>query len=180
MKDYDYSQNGYYYITICTHDRKCCFGKIINGKIQLSKIGEIVLYEWHRSPKIRHEITLDKFIVMPNHVHGIVIIDNECMMHPNVGATGRSPLQKSIGPPKKSLGAFVAGFKSITTKRINVLHNTPGIPFWQRNYYEHIIRNEDELNRIRKYIINNPLQWETDKNNPNNRQIKNSKRKIWF
>ena len=96
---------------------------------------------------------------MPNHIHGIVIITES-----NIGATGRSPLPK--GPKPKSIGAFIGGFKSTVTKRINEMRGTIGIHVWQRNYYEHIIRNEDELKVAREYIAENPLKWEPDKENP--------------
>lgn len=187
--NYDYSQSGAYFITICTHNREFLFGEIINGEMQLNELGKIVRNEWFRSTNIRNEIELyeNEFVVMPNHIHGIVwIVDIEKNI---VGATGGSPggspLQLSLsnkkslyhqsqspqqierphGPLKKSLSSFVAGYKSAVTKQINQKRQTPGIPVWQRNYYEHIIRNDDELNKIRQYIINNPLNWETDENN---------------
>jgi len=104
---------------------------------------------------------LDEWVVMPNHLHGIVIIrDND------VRATGRLPLQSRCGPKSKSLGAFVAGFKSVVTKRINEFHDSSGASVWQRNYYEHIVRNENELARIREYVVNNPAKWEFDRENP--------------
>ena len=131
--------------------------------------GKIIQSEWIKSSKIRKEIRLDHFIIMPNHIHGIIFITTQ--NHPlrstdanDVGATGRSPLPR--GPKPKSLGSFVAGFKSIVTKRVNELRKTPGISVWQRNYYDHIIRNENELHLIRKYIVNNPAQWEYDRENP--------------
>jgi len=158
---YDYSQSGAYFITLCTHERRCLFGEIINGQMRLNELGLIVHDEWFHSAKIRGEIELlnDEFVIMPNHIHGIVrILDN------NVWATGRSPLQQPRGPLKKSISSFVAGFKSATTKRINKYQNTPGNPVWQRNYYEHVIRNEKELHDIRAYIFNNPENWETDEN----------------
>jgi len=97
--------------------------------------------------------------VMPNHVHGIVVIAAGAGR-----ATGRSPLQS--GPSRRSLGAFVGGFKAVVTKRINESRGLPGAPVWQRNYFEHVIRSEDSLNRIRQYILDNPLRWEFDRENP--------------
>jgi REP element-mobilizing transposase RayT len=156
LKGYDYSQDGAYFVTICTHNREFSLCDIVDGEATLSEDGKIVNYEWMRSSEIRKEIELDAFIIMPNHIHGIIFIhDNK---DKNVGANGRSPL--------RSLGSFVSGFKSITTKRINELHNTPQKPFWQRNYYEHIIRNDRSLNAIRRYIQNNPLIWQYDMENP--------------
>jgi len=129
--------------------------------------------EWFRSAEIRREIVLfsDEFVVMPNHIHGIVRIVESPNAHvgatgptagatdATVGATGRSPLQ---GPAKRSLASFVAGFKSAVTKRINDRRGTAGAIIWQRNYYEHIIRHAESLNRIRAYILDNPLQWHLD------------------
>jgi REP element-mobilizing transposase RayT len=168
LKNYDYSSPGTYFITICTYNRQCLFGEIVNGEMRLNEYGEIVRDEWYCSVHIRNEIELfeNEFIVMPNHIHGIVrIVENRTTN--NVGATGRSPLQQQQfgqphGPLKKSLSSFVAGFKSSVTKQINQIRQTPGIPVWQRNYYEHIIRNDNELNKIREYIINNPKRWKED------------------
>jgi putative transposase len=104
--------------------------------------------------------------------------NRECLFGDIVGATGRSPLHDTIKPGlrSRSLGAFMAGFKSSTTKQINIIRATPGIPVWQRNYYEHVIRTDDELNKTREYIINNPMQWELDEENPNVRPVDDSKR----
>ena len=96
---------------------------------------------------------------MPNHIHGIIVITDA-----PARATGRSPLQS--GPTKRSLGAFVGGFKSAITKRIGELRGLPRTPVWQRNYYEHVIRNEESLHRIREYILDNPTRWEFDRENP--------------
>ena len=161
LKDYDYSQAGAYFITICTHNKECIFGKVVNGEMVLNKCGKVVQEELDRSAKIRREIELDTFVVMPNHIHGIVVI-----VESNVGATGRSPLPKE--PTPKSVGAMMAGFKSAVTRQINELRDTPYAPVWQRNYYEHVIRNEKDLNEIREYIVNNPLKWDLDNENPNN------------
>lgn len=98
---------------------------------------------------------------MPNHFHAIVIFN-----HHAVGATGRSPLQQPRGPAPKSLGALMAGFKSSVTKRINTPHNSPGVPVWQRNYHDRIIRNEREMSRIWDYIQANPTHWKGDEENP--------------
>ena len=181
---YDYSQFGGYFITICTQDRECLFGEIRDGLMALNDLGSIVHAEWDRSGEIRSELTLDHFIVMPNHIHGIVMITSvgstggsPALVTGNapsaVGATGGSPVvgtsTRSIrphGPSKRSLGAFVGGFKQAATIAINRARNSPGAPVWQRNYYEHVIRTEDELNRIRRYIADNPAAWPDDDDNP--------------
>ncbi len=165
LKGYDYSLSGAYFITICTYKRECYLGEIRNNEIILNDFGGIVRDEWLKTETIRSEIKLDKFVVMPNHVHGIVIINNECCRgdRPIAPTTNERPI-KPTGPNPKSIGSLIAGFKSIVTKRINQIRHTPGIPVWQRNYYEHIIRDETELNKIQKYIIYNPLNWESDEN----------------
>lgn len=128
----------------------------------LNDTGKIVQDEWRRSSVIRNEIELDEYIVMPNHIHGIIIINN-------VGATGGRPKTPySSGPHKRSLGSFVAGFKSSITKHINLIRGSSNRYIWQRNYYDHIIRNDKDLYNSRIYINNNPLKWEFDRNHPNN------------
>ncbi len=159
LQDYDYSLAGAYFITMATKDRQCLFGEVVEGQMRLKDWGRIVQEEWKNSAPIRHEIELDAFIVMPNHVHGVIAIAEG-----SGRATGRSPLQ--FGSTKRSVGAFVGGFKAAVTKRINALRGTPGTSVWQRNYFEHVIRNEDSLNRIRQYIADNPMRWEFDRENP--------------
>lgn len=162
LKGYDYSEAGTYFVTVCSWKRDCLFGEISGGVMGLNEYGRIVEDEWRRSSTIRQEINLDEFVIMPNHIHGIVTIYSNGDRH--VGANGRSPLRMK----PKSISSFVAGFKSAVTKQINQIRNTPGTPVWQRNYYEHIIRNEKELEKIREYIQNNPLKWGLDENNPVN------------
>jgi REP element-mobilizing transposase RayT len=162
LADYDYSAEGGYFITIVTQGRACLFGEVIDGVMQLNDYGKIVWDEWFRSTDIRHEIELnmDEFVVMPNHIHGIVIINDD-------QGRGDRPVAptKPIGPPPKSIGAFVAGYKSAVTKRINILRNTPGVAVWQRNYYDHIITSERDYYNIANYISSNPMNWESDTEN---------------
>lgn len=170
LKGYDYSQVGAYFITICAHNRQKLFGEIENGEMRLNEFGEIVQEEWLKTPAMRHNIETDEFIIMPNHFHGILIInpDNGA----TVGARCIVPLQRNSThvplverfgkPTSNSIPSIIRGIKSAITKRVNVIRNTPGFPVFQRNYYEHVIRNDGDLNRIREYIINNPANWETD------------------
>jgi putative transposase len=167
LRDYDYSQTGAYFVTICSWNRECIFGDILDGDIRLNEFGQIVKKEWLQTGDIRHNLELDEFIIMPNHIHGIIVLNDI------VGATRRVARNWAIhriAPTlqSNSIGSIIGQFKSIVSKQINLIRNTPGFPVWQRNYYEHIIRNEDELNRVREYIINNPLQWADDENNPLN------------
>ncbi|MSP39124.1 MAG: transposase [Deltaproteobacteria bacterium] len=159
LQDYDYALAGAYFITMVTQDRKCLFGEIVDGEIKLNDCGHIVQDEWEKSAQIRNEIELDAFVVMPNHVHGIVVIADGMRR-----ATGRSPLQ--VGPAKRSVGAFVAGFKASVSQRINAARGMRGVSVWQRNYFEHVIRSEASLKRIRQYILDNPMSWEFDRENP--------------
>ncbi len=152
-RHHDYASSGAYFLTICTVQKRHLFGDILEGEMVLTEHGQIVLEEWLASAQIRKELELDAFVVMPNHVHGIVWILKEprtdighASVVLGVGATGRSPLRGNVapGPAKKSLGAFVAGFKSAVTKRIDESRGTPGIPVWQRNYFERIVRSDRE------------------------------------
>jgi putative transposase len=183
LKGYDYRQVGGYFITLVTQDRACLFGEVVDGEMRMNEYGQIAWEEWFRSAEIRREIRLypDEFVVMPNHIHGIVWI-----VEPHVGATGPSPLPNHSspnqppplpnglflpsshprGPARQSLSSFIGGYKSAVTKQINALRGAPGAPVWQRNYYEHIIRNEDDLEAIRYYILTNPSRWHEDRENP--------------
>jgi putative transposase len=158
---YDYAQPGAYFVTIVTHQRQCLFGEIVDGRAIMNERGKAVERQWLRSAQIRREMQLDAFVVMPSHIHGIVIIGDRTV---NVGAHGRAPLHRA----PRSVGSFIAGFKSAVTRCINETRGTPGLPVWQRNYYEHIIRDEGDLNRVRQYIIDNPAGWGDDPENPNN------------
>jgi putative transposase len=165
LPGYDYTQPGAYFITIDTHQRTCLFGEIAHGGMRLNECGEIARAEWLKTAEIRREIELDEFIVMPNHFHAIITI-MECG-NGFVGAQRRcapTHTPKSNVIPK-SIGAIVRAYKSAVTYRINRIRRTPGTPVWQRNYWEHIIRDEHDLSRIREYIRNNPAQWETDMEN---------------
>ena len=183
LKGHDYTQPGAYFVTICTHERRHLFGRVVDGVMQLNAFGEIVREEWFRSAEIRREIELypEEFVVMPNHIHGIVWIveyggtnDSQDI----VGATGRSPLQPR-GPAPRSLASFIAGFKSAVTKRINHVRGTPGAPVWQRNYWEHVIRTERVLNAIRQYIHDNPPRWSFDRYNPHATGPDPAGRELW-
>jgi REP element-mobilizing transposase RayT len=246
LKGYDYTQPGAYFITICTHGRECLFGEIIDGEMHLNEAGQIVVQTWQDLPNHVPNVQLDAFVVMPNHVHGIIIITDHAggigagfkpartTMGPGsaggagsttgpgsaagsgfaagpgstmgsgfaagpgstmgsgfaagpgstmgsgfaagpgptagsgaVGA-GSEPAPTEPGPTRSSYGLpeIIRQFKTFSAPRINELRGTPGTPVWQRNYYEHIIRNESSLNRIRQYIAENPARWDADQENP--------------
>jgi putative transposase len=165
LKEYDYSQPGEYFITICKHDKQCIFGEIVDEEIQLSKEGEIVKEEWLRTSIIRPDVKLDSFIIMPNHIHGIIVL-NEMHESYGRGTSQRAPTVERFGKPtSNSIPTIIRLFKSVTTKRINQIHHLPGLSIWQRGYYDHIIRGEKDLNNIQDYIINNPIKWSLDDEN---------------
>ena len=167
LKGYDYTQPGAYFVTICTYQRASLFGRVVDGEMAVNELGKIVREEWFRTARVRPYVELfdDEFVVMPNHIHGIIwIVDDKHVAQRRCAPTGGiTPTNVVPG----SLGAIIRAFKSIVTKRINALRGTPGAPVWQRNYYEHIIRTERALNRIRRYIVENPLRWHFDRYNPN-------------
>jgi len=167
---YDYSTSGAYFVTLCTQNRCFLFGEVLNGDVILNPFGQIVDEEWRRSAMIRDEIELDEFVIMPNDLHAVIIIAGElrAASGPTEEATGRSSLQTTRMPrlPKRSLGSLVAGFKTATTKRINILRGTLSAQVWQRNFYDRIIREDAELERIRRYIFENPMRWQFDQENP--------------
>jgi putative transposase len=156
LAGHDYAQQGAYFITICCRDRIHLFGEIIDGKMILNECGLIAQNEWMQTPIVRPSIGLDEFVVMPNHIHGIII----------VGATRRvAPTKTANGPAPGSIGAIIGQFKSITTKRINMDRHSSGESAWQRGFYDHIIRNAKSMNQIREYIASNPLKWDYDREN---------------
>lgn len=167
LQNYDYSQEGMYFITICTYQKQCIFGEIFKGTMILNQIGNLVEREWLKSVSIREEIELDEWVVMPNHIHGIVIIHHNNNLNDekkNITGAINEP-KKRIRKPK-SLSSFIAGFKASVTKEIKKLCRDEKPLVWQRNYYETVIRNEQQLNQIREYIRYNPLRWNNDPEKP--------------
>jgi putative transposase len=163
LQAWNYAWPGTYFITICTQDRKPYFGKIENGKIQLSELGIAVETEWLKTPGIRPDMNLelDAFVVMPNHFHAILVIgENEYNQH-----RGRDAMHcvstaiNKFAPQSKNLSSIVRGFKS----SITTYARKHDIAFqWQERFYDHIIRNDESYHRIKNYIATNPQNWETD------------------
>ena len=248
LKGHDYTQPAAYFVTLCTHEWAHLFGKVVDGAMQLNECSEIVCTEWFQTAVVRPYVVLnlDEFVVMPNHIHGIIWIVGNDNSDDGVdngsdarddGSGGDTPRNDGAGsggagrrddgrrddgagsggagrrddgagsrggtvgaqrrcaptfapknatfPPGAtptstgrairgatptnvvpgSLGAIVRSFKSVVTRRINIMRNTPGAPVWQRNYYEHIIRTDRALNAIRRYIADNPRRWHLDRKN---------------
>ncbi len=171
LKEYDYSQTGAYFITICTQDRQCLFGEIVDNEMVLIDAGQMIQNVWNELPIYYPGVGINAFQIMPNHIHGIVIVGADPRVCPdNAGQPPKTGQPQGVAPTM-SLPEVVQRFKTLTTKKyIDGVKQNGWLPFpgklWQRNYYEHIIRNENESIEIREYIINNPLQWEFDRENP--------------
>ncbi len=174
LRDYDYTQDGAYFVTICTAGRVCRFGEIVDDEMHANDQGTIAMACWQAIPEHCCSVSLGEFVIMPNHVHGIIVIDTpDTGTRPVVGAQHAAPLHAPLPQAftaphvtPGSLGAIVRAYKSAVTRQINALNRTPGAPIWQRNTYEHIIRNERALNAIRDYIWYNPARWALDRDNP--------------
>jgi len=156
LDGYDYAQAGAYFVTICTHQREFLFGDIIEGEMQLNGNGREVQALWNELPNRFAHLELDAFVVMPNHVHGIATF---------VGAGLALPEENGAASSAPTLGDVVRAFKSLSAIHVNRLFMRSG-SLWQRNYYDHVIRNERELDKIRDYIATNPLRWDLDRENP--------------
>ena len=157
---WNYSQSGYYYITICTKDRIFYFGEIIDDKMRLNEIGYIAKRFWRTIPRYYKYMKLDSFIVMPNHIHGILKIVKSVETH-NCASLQRQSCKNKFGPQSKNISAAVRAFKSSVKKYAN----DSQIDFvWQSGFYDHVIRNKKELYNIRKYIKENPVKWQFDRN----------------
>jgi REP element-mobilizing transposase RayT len=175
LKGYDYSQNGAYFITICAKNRESYFEKYRG-------LQEIVKQQWEELPRRFPDLTLDEFVIMPNHVHGIMIVGAGRSTQ-NVGATlavaqkdgaGARP-ERAGARPAPTVGQIIGTFKSLCIhdwlRYIKEKKIDAGGKLWQRNYYEHVIRSEDELNKIREYIQSNPLKWDLDRENPGRTEV---------
>ncbi|MGB2895169.1 MAG: transposase [Anaerolineales bacterium] len=157
LRSWDYSSPGWYFVTVCTRNKETFFGDVVCGEMCLSEAGRIVSDEWMKTEIIRSNIRLDEWIIMPNHIHGILVIVDRTT---NVEAPRRGVSTITKWKPG-TLGAIINQFKSISTKRIR----RAGFPAfaWQPRFYDHIIRNDDALSRIRTYIQNNPQKWDSDR-----------------
>ena len=171
LRDYDYASSGAYFVTVCAAQRSHLFGEIVDGQMILNDVGRIALEEWQVSAQIRSELALDEFIIMPNHLHGIIWILEEnptvyshASSASGVGASGEKPLRGNVvsGPAKRSLGAFIAYFEAAVTKRARAASSNADLQIWQRGFHDHVVRNHSDLERIQTYISVNPLEWHLD------------------
>jgi len=173
LPGFDYSGEGAYFVTICTRNRECLFGAVVDGEMRLNNVGRVVQMIWGGLSDRFPTIELDTFVVLPNHVHGTLVVGaalappkrrkvGAALALPVGGAASSAPTRSA----STTLGTVVRAFKSISAIGVNRLLSRSGQPLWQRSYYEHIIRTEESLNRIREYIATNPLRWQLDRENP--------------
>lgn len=177
LAHYDYALPGAYYVTLCASHKACTFGEAVNGQMRENACGGIVREEWFASAWKRPGMELDAFIIMPNHLHGIAWILGPRGEHAVLKSgfvqslreiPARPPHPAGAVPPRRprSIASWLAGLKSRITSRLRKLWNKPQASVWQGGYYEHIIRDEEDLNRIREYILTNPARWDSDRYNP--------------
>lgn len=171
LQGYDYLHDGFYFITICCQDKNCLFGEIVDGEMVLNDAGRIAEREWLNTMNVRAgDVMLHDFVIMPNHMHAIIEIIHatprrgvshtpSISPHPiettRAGVSNKGVCDTPLRSPSKTLGAIIRGYKSAVSKQL-------GFPVWQRNYYEHIIRNPDAFENIARYIANNPANWHDD------------------
>ena len=165
LHGHDYRSPGLYFVTLCTHRRAWLFGEVHDGDMRLNVYGRVVATLWSEIPEHHPNVQLDAFQVMPNHLHGIIELLETDAPTSNAGpalAGEPGPVRRQTNAPAGSLGAIIGNVKSTAARRINALRHTPGAPLWQRNYWEHIIRNLDEYQHIATYIVSNPALWSDD------------------
>lgn len=167
LPGYDYTRPGAYFLTILAHKKEHLFGNVIKGVVQLSPVGEIVQEQWQKIPTHFPDVLLDAFVIMPNHIHGILVItEGAASMGKgkafDLGSSHKSnALPIRLGSQPGSIPAVLQNFKSITSRKINKLLNSPRSTIWHRNYYEYIIRDEEDFSRIQEYILENPMKWDS-------------------
>jgi|ERR1700722_7711031 len=191
LRAYDYAEAGAYFVTVCVQGRKCLFGTVRDSTVALTPSGRIVVDTWNALPGRYPTVDLNAFVVMPNHMHGILVLtepnaipkeaeggETPPLQAPGIASAkqaegGETPPLPAIERPRAAtqrkrptLGQIVAFFKYQSTRAINTLTGTPGVRVWQRNYYEHVIRDETSLDNLRTYVVENPLRWELDTLHP--------------
>ncbi len=162
LRGWDYTSDGAYFVTVCSQHRVCLFGEICGVTMQINDLGLVVAETWQWLTSQYAYVALDKWCVMPNHLHGLLIITGR-------GGSRAAPTTGGIGAAAgehvergKPIGQLIGAFKTVSTKRVNTLRGTRGEMLWQRNYWEHIVRDDAEMDDLRAYIRNNPAQWAID------------------
>ncbi len=167
LRHFDYASPAAYFVTICTRDRLCILGEVVNGIVSLNENGRLVQRAWKNLPNHYPHVEIDCWVIMPNHIHGILVLTGKGGNR--VGTKGRAGLKPAPTEGRAAphgLPEVVRAFKTFSARRINLHRGTSGSSLWQRGYFEHVIRSESSLNRIRRYIVENPLRWDEDLENP--------------
>ena len=164
LSGYDYAQSGAYFVTICAENRACLFGIVTDGTVQLNDAGRIVQTAWSGLPGRFSQINVDSFVVMPNHIHGIIVVGAQFIAPLNSLSNKVEEAASGTMNRTPTVGEIIRTYKAVSTRAIRCTVNADFR--WQRNYYEHIVRNEESLNRIRQYIVDNPIRWDSDRDNP--------------
>ncbi|MEL6524701.1 MAG: hypothetical protein AAFQ07_03230 [Chloroflexota bacterium] len=169
LQGYDYSQSGAYFVTICTHRKDYLFGDVVNDEMQKFRLGDIAEQRWYDLPNHFEQVVLDGFVVMPNHVHGIIFIMDASADSVNTDTIDRVPTEArehvgtaSMPSARPKLGTIIGTYKAAVTRYANRILDDPPSKIWQSRYHDHIIRNEADLKRIREYVLYNPQKWESD------------------
>ncbi len=162
MVGYDYSQTGLYFVTICTRGREKYFGEVKEGAMELSGIGEIVKEELLKTGEIRPNVNIDEWVIMPNHVHVIIALDNQAVeTHCNASLQREMNYKNTFGPQRNNLSSIVRGFKGAVARRVVKELNISNFA-WQSRFHDHIIHDDRSLEKIRQYILENPTKWFED------------------
>jgi REP element-mobilizing transposase RayT len=171
LQEHNYAAPGAYFVTVCTLHKEPILGEIACDSVVLSPAGAIVDEAWHDLSEHYPHLRLDAFVIMPNHIHGILFLSGPPL--PDSVGAGLRPApthpDDTTASRRHGLSEIIRAFKSFSARRINALRGTPGLPVWQRGFYDHVIRNDEDLARIRQYIITNPLRWSLDEENPHAR-----------
>jgi putative transposase len=162
LQGYDYTETGAYFITICTHNREMLFGEVVDGGMRLNPIGKITDECWAQIPTHFPNIKIDCYVVMPNHVHGIVIIETQEPVGTTHVSSTMSDSMRPNGPKAGSLGAIIGSYKGAVSRQINQVLNLETSRIWQERFHDHIIRNSDALHQIQTYVQTNPARWKDD------------------
>lgn len=150
LSTHDYSGGSAYLVTLCTYNRARLFGDVVKGGIRLSQMGKVVRDLWTQTPRVRPGVVLDAFVIMPNHLHGIVGLPRSASSRTYTDGLRRA---------ERSLGALIGGYKAACTATVNRMLGVPDFRLWQRNYHERIIRDDRALDRMRRYVAENPARW---------------------
>ncbi len=161
LPEYDYTIPGAYFVTLCTQDRRPIFGDVMDGCMRLNEAGRMVQAVWEELPARYSCVRTDAFIIMPNHVHGIIVLADGPVVSPGHVGEGLKPSPTQ----RHGLPEIVRAFKTFSARSVNAIRRSPGRPVWQRGYYERVVRRCEDINRIRAYILDNPRRWELDRDN---------------